>query len=270
MSMLSYMRWGDARMPEADFLELLNNFQIHILRSGESTGTAGFFASSPDQAFLVFRGTEHDDFRDLLTDSAFLQVPEPGETSLIRSIRFHGMRVHLGFQRALDSVWDEVATLLSDCRAANPRSPICFTGHSLGGALASLALSRFEGSRASLYTFGAPRVGNGPFCEHLVAKADLGLHRFVNGNDMVTYGPPTTFGYLHPAVPMLHIDPTGEIRPSQPPSHSDWSELADFLAALKPIGTNFDRRIPVPPMLLDHKPIAYAVPIWDCLYRSMR
>ena len=270
MSMLSYMRWGDNSMPGEDFRNILRGFRVQILRSGDSTGTAGFFASTPDLAFLVFRGTEHDDFRDLLTDSAFLQVPEPHEPSLLRSIRFQGMRVHLGFQRALDSVWDEVATLLADYREVHQRAPICFTGHSLGGALASLALSRFPGTGTSLYTFGAPRVGNGPFCEHLVAKADLGLYRFVNGHDMVTHGPPTTFGYLHPPLPMLHIDPTGEIRPAEPPSHSDWSELADFLAALKPIGSNFDRRIPVPPMLLDHKPVRYAAPIWDCLERSMR
>ncbi len=269
-SMVSYMRWGDNSMPLDDFRSILGGFQIHILQSGEATGTAGFFAGTPDQAFLAFRGTEHDDFRDLLTDSAFLQVPEPHEPSLLRSIRLHGMRVHFGFQRALDSVWDEVSALLSDYRAENPLAPICFTGHSLGGALASLALSRFPGIGASLYTFGAPRVGNGLFCENLVRKADLGLYRFVNGNDMVTYGPPTTFGYLHPSVPMLHIDPTGEIQPAEAPSHSDWSELADFLAALRPIGTNFDRRIPVPHALLDHKPQRYSIPIWDCVERHMR
>ncbi len=53
---------------------------------------------------------------------------------------------------------------------------VWFTGHSLGGALATLAAGRYERA-PEVYTFGAPRVGDG---EH-VKSLDTPVYRFVNG-----------------------------------------------------------------------------------------
>jgi hypothetical protein len=57
---------------------------------------------------------------------------------------------------------------------------VWFTGHSLGGALATLAAGRYERA-PEVYTFGAPRVGDGEYVESL----DTPVYRIVNGRDVV-------------------------------------------------------------------------------------
>jgi hypothetical protein len=83
-------------------------------------------------------------------------------------------RVHPGFTHSLSEVWDEVAEAIQGlCQthlpellsgyAAGRSVPLCFTGHSRGGALAVLAgiraLTTFV-LPVRVVTFGAPRVGD--------------------------------------------------------------------------------------------------------------
>jgi hypothetical protein len=71
-----------------------------------------------------------------------------------------------------------------------------FTGHSLGGAIASVALFDFmeenliQKTHISpvLITYGQPRTGNYAFANELVKKVSI-LFRFYNNNDIVTSGP---------------------------------------------------------------------------------
>ena len=71
---------------------------------------------------------------------------------------------------------------------------IWITGHSLGGALAVLlaaTLGETGRSVAGLYTFGAPRVGNGAFADRLNAHmADAAHWRVANSGDLVPHVPP--------------------------------------------------------------------------------
>lgn len=68
------------------------------------------------------------------------------------------------FFRALNSMWEMSSSVLTDPRYQG--FSVTFTGHSLGGALASLAAMRTvlerlrDSSQIKLYTFGQPRVGN--------------------------------------------------------------------------------------------------------------
>src|SRR4029077_4198542 len=117
-------------------------------------------------------------------------------------------------------------------RAMHLHSEICFTGHSLGGALATLAESRFGGGGASLYTFGCPRTGNRPSCERARRQADLGVFRFVNGCDPVTYVPPEDLGYRHTAVPMRHIGEDGDIQEMSVAPNGDWTDLERTIRGL--------------------------------------
>src|SRR5215212_490690 len=71
----------------------------------------------PSLAVLVFRGTE--EFRDWLADANALRVSWGGTG-----------RVHDGFRRALNTVWEKVAALL-----ITSDKPLYYTGHSLGAAL---------------------------------------------------------------------------------------------------------------------------------------
>ncbi len=128
-------------------------------------------------AVLAFRGTEQN-FEDVLTDISFVKSKTPdGDYD-----------VHSGFLEALERVWRLVETALDelpeDCR-------LYFTGHSLGGALATLAAHRRRPS--ALYTFGSPRA----VCAKLARRLgkETPSYRVVNSTDIVTQLP--LWGYRH-------------------------------------------------------------------------
>ena len=76
---------------------------------------------------------------------------------------------------------------------------IIFSGHSLGGALATLAAVQFSKQYPdiiiSCVTFGSPRVGNGKFAA-MFNKCCRGSYRFVNEDDPVPMGP-TPLRFTH-------------------------------------------------------------------------
>jgi len=74
-----------------------------------------------------------------------------------------------------------------------PKTLIYVTGHSLGGALATLAafdISMMVGRayKVHMYNFGAPRVGQNTFYGHFMNKIKR-AYRFVNSKDPVTAVP---------------------------------------------------------------------------------
>ena len=81
---------------------------------------------------------------------------------------------------------------------------ILTTGHSLGGALASLCAhdlsERHPGLKVSMYNFGAPRLGNSAFTQ-LYREANGDSYRVVNEHDAFARFPrnvhPTLFNYDH-------------------------------------------------------------------------
>ncbi|CEO94644.1 Fungal lipase-like domain-containing protein [Plasmodiophora brassicae] len=86
--------------------------------------------------------------------------------------RFPGVLVHAGFFGTFQTLRPMVQERLERLLGEHPHAPVVFTGHSRGGALATLAafefnaLVRHQGPRnVSLYTFGSPMVGNHRFAE---------------------------------------------------------------------------------------------------------
>lgn len=161
------------------------------------TDTQGFVVRDANGHLVVsFRGTES------LTDwkgnfRAGLIRPDwapPGRD----------IKVHAGFNAALDSVWPQLVKALEN----DDGGPL-FAGHSLGGALTQLALTRavLEGhcppGVSQVYTIGQPRVGNQTFADATRAAA-LRTFRLVNKRsslafslDPVTGAPPKFMGYRH-------------------------------------------------------------------------
>ena len=129
--------------------------------------THALVATRGDDCVVAFRGT--DDVEDVLTDLRF----QLGDDD-----------VHSGFTRALDRIWADVVDHLAGRRA-------WFCGHSLGGALATLAAARYPAAEG-LYTYGSPRVGNKAFA----GSFDVPAWRFVNNNDFVVHLPPPR-PYMH-------------------------------------------------------------------------
>jgi len=120
-----------------------------------ATGTEAFVTTHHDtgDVFLVFRGTAPGDIKDLVTDLN------------VRPIAWAvGGNVHAGFSTAFASVREEIEAWL-DQHAAH--STLTLTGHSLGAALATLAMSQWQARR--LITFGCPRVGDARFAATIAA-----------------------------------------------------------------------------------------------------
>lgn len=187
----------------------------------ERSATLAAIVQPPDGAFtvVVFRGTS--ELRDWLVNLQVAPTRWPG-----------GGRVHRGFLRALLRVWRPLRLRLRQCPG-----PLFATGHSLGGALATLAGAALRPH--AIYSFGAPRVGDAAFANALAAP----LHRVVHGSDLVPE--------LPPAGPLLQFADAGLLHRLGTPRASAAAPPLD--AALAAERRWFDP----PPFLADHSPVNY-------------
>jgi triacylglycerol lipase len=150
--------------------------------------TQAFVATSDQATIVSFRGTEPQSLADWLTDAHSSLVPGP-----------FGGRVHAGFYWSLGEVWKYVNDCVADFDDGQCK-PVWVTGHSLGGALAALAVARWlAAGRAvqGMYTFGQPRSGDDEFARNFNFAFRPHAFRFVNNNDLVTRVPPRSLGYSH-------------------------------------------------------------------------
>ena len=185
---------------------------------------------------LVFRGT--DEFRDWLTNIETYQTHS----------RYGEGRVHKGFQRALDYVW---SFLVDHLKAFN--GPLFYTGHSLGAALATLALVRYPAN--ALYTFGSPRVGDQAFVDSLKEQR---VYRVVNNKDIVTMVPPSVQQIQYRHVGDLYYFLSNGRMFINPIKSNVKQEKNLLQNSIKIIGNKkywFDP----PTCLADHSPVNYVV-----------
>jgi hypothetical protein len=112
--------------------------------------------------------------------------------------------VHKGFELIYVALRNEVLGAVNKAIKAYPSHQLVFTGHSLGGALATMAAVDFNdlvpgyGDRISLYTFGQPRVGNKNWAQY-VDSLPFGnrMYRVVRKGDPVAHLAPSNWGYQH-------------------------------------------------------------------------
>lgn len=164
---------------------------------------------------VAFRGTEASQVQDLMTDLNLQFVPGPMG------------QVHRGFLTALEAIWET----LMDAVAARQdgKRLVWFTGHSLGGALAQLAVARLLRCRRvvqGLYTFGGPRCGNGVFAAEFDRQARHYTFRIVNEQDVVPKVAPRLLGYEH-AGRHCFLDEEGRLAIDSMPSGDLISSLTD-------------------------------------------
>ena len=143
----------------------------------------GFVASDADAAYLVFRGTKlqldsGDLFRHTLqawlANLDFAQVEVPGG------------RVHRGYARELDALGTGLIEMTRDHALGG--KPVYVTGHSAGGALATLAARRLHEAGADVraaVVFSAPRVGD----RRYAASYPLPLLRLEHRHDLIPHLP---------------------------------------------------------------------------------
>ncbi len=175
-----------AALPEAEvtFLDR-DHTQAYIIET--APGVAG-------ETVVAFRGTQvfaDPSLADMLSNLWFRRRPwDPG-------------RVHRGYCEALLDIAQELKGPLY-----SGRRPLYFTGHSMGGALATLASTLAPGPSAT-YSFGAPRVGDGAFAARLTK-----LVRVVHGTDIAPRYP-FPLGYRHGGQ-AWHLSGEGTLRAGLP------------------------------------------------------
>jgi pimeloyl-ACP methyl ester carboxylesterase len=110
--------------------------------------------------------------------------------------------VHRGFAAAWHSVADTVASIVP------AGAHVIIAGHSLGGALATLCAETLWATHTidQVYTFGSPRVGNGPFARAYAEKCGHVTWRVVNQGDPVPHVPWMAATYRHVGIQIYLTD----------------------------------------------------------------
>lgn len=156
----------------------------------------GFVIESEQAVVIAFRGSRST--VDWIADFDADQVQWADDSPAIMTHRGFTMI----YRSARDSIWSFLDQVPAD-------KPLFLTGHSLGGALATLAAFDVACTRQQemtiVYTFGSPRVGNDEFAVQY-KKAVPYSFRLANVFDAVTHLPPplyhspltdTTYTYKH-------------------------------------------------------------------------
>lgn len=213
--------------------------------------TQAILAFNAEAVIVAFRGTEPNEWKDFKTDVKAHHVELAS-----------GGNVHAGFQSSLAGVWLQVQPEVERL-SAEGRS-VWLTGHSLGAALAVLAAHQFK-KPATVYAFGAPRVGDAEF----VKQYQQSIFRIVNNTDFVTEIPPPP--WYHHVGELIYFDSQKKLRRNVTVSElledkargqgqavtqrfREWANLDLDGRPLKP--------------LLDHAPIGYVVLCWNSLVEA--
>ena len=154
--------------------------------------TRAFVASTDDTTFVVFRGT--DNVNNWLSNLEVVSKHRP-----------YGW-VHLGFFNAFMQVQTQLIQTIQQLG----KKRIVTTGHSLGGALATIFAAEYGDTLPIrlIQTYGQPRVGIGSdFTKALNGRFGMRFIRFVNEDDIVPRVPPL---FVHVGK-LIHFNAKGSI-----------------------------------------------------------
>uniref|UniRef100_A0A6N2N7D8 Fungal lipase-type domain-containing protein n=1 Tax=Salix viminalis TaxID=40686 RepID=A0A6N2N7D8_SALVM len=246
------------KMELIGYYDFWNDFQ-------KKRTTQGFMLhdKNADMIIVAFRGTEAFDADAWSTDFDISWYEFPGKG-----------KIHCGFMKALgllmDQGWPEkykqedeqrpiayytIREKLRELLEQNETTKFILTGHSMGGAIATLfpavlamhhetgLLKRLEG----VYTFGQPRVGDEEFkrfMESLMQNHGFKYLRFVYCNDVVTRLPidDSTFLFKHFGTCVYHNSCyNGKIVSEEPHKNyiSVFAAIPRFLNALWELARSF-------------------------------
>ena len=133
---------------------------------------------------LCIRGTYS--LSDALTDVRYYKTKD----------QITGMSVHKGFQIMAQDIWEDIKEDIVN----DPEWKLYMTGHSLGGAIATLCglYASVEGNASlqEVVTFGQPKITNAKGCKIAASLLDSKMVRVVNEADIITripYKSPLTY-----------------------------------------------------------------------------
>ena len=159
----------------------------------QTDATECFVAATPDTIVVAFRGTAG--LQDWLSDlNAFSTSTSYGS-------------LHRGFYFAFQAVKSSLEQIIRNMGLTNRK--LVLTGHSLGGALATVAAAEWTGSFdiRSVYTYGQPRVCKSDTASHIEQRLGSKFFRIVNDDDIVSRVPP---GFTHVGK-LFRFGPSGSV-----------------------------------------------------------
>ena len=180
-------------------------------------------SGAPPVVIVAFRGTQPTEWMDVSVDLALFKTDlETDERADLGWGPGWG-KVHRGFFNAYMSIDAQARAFAQYFLALDDPPQIYITGHSLGGALATILASRIlqaiESQEAAgqpmldlrgVYTFGSPRVGNPTFVTHfneMAARYGVTVGRVRNDDDAVTNVPRIEFDHVGPMFQLIELAP---------------------------------------------------------------
>jgi hypothetical protein len=183
----------------------LTNFKLTHRFWDPATNTFGYAGLAPaageNVIVLSFRGATPTRHRNWITDLTAHRQPYPG---------LRGATVHKGFYNAYLAISRQVnraaRSLLANCKGCH----VYITGHSMGGAIATLAAADLYALTPDLtvYTFGSPRVGDENFAIYY-DKIVPDTYRIVNHHDIVPHVPQRFLGFRHVSREIWYFGQSG-------------------------------------------------------------
>jgi triacylglycerol lipase len=231
---------------------------------GTPEDNRGMVLRNESAIVVVFRGTRMqvhgvlDMAEVVLINQDDLRV----DSQFLPTVWRAGGHVHRGFLGAFEEISERLDAIV---RSKTARQRVWLTGHSLGGALATLAAAHLDPWIVDgVVTFGSPRVGDPAF---VACLPESKMVRYVHRDDWVATVPPALLGYTHAG--MLKLVPGSEKR----------DFLGDFQAGLTEVkaalaGMAKQLRVRVGDLpfklsvLADHAPVYYATLLWNALLDS--
>ncbi|GGF54196.1 lipase family protein [Alteromonas lipolytica] len=163
------------------------HYQYFTVKKGSDVDTQAILCANDTDVVIAFRGTAEMK-NDWLTNLQAVREAGPLRKTL----------AHEGFQDALFPAVIRIVNAI-DSRLTNSKR-LWITGHSLGGALASLFAAMLIENKYNvygLYTYASPRPGDATFADNLNAAIKGPHFRIVNESDVVPHVPPEPF-FSHP------------------------------------------------------------------------
>jgi len=180
------------------------NVTVTSIIFDQETETLAFIGYHGKTIQVSIRGTVASSVINWITDFNFKLVPLDDNRPDIK--------VHSGFRDAFEKTKSSIRNAVTSTKKLCPScNKIMVTGHSLGGAIAtliSLDLINLSNLPVIEYSFGSPRVGSPEFAEYYSSSGISESWRMVHNKDIVPHLPVLLVGYQHVPIEIWEISDT--------------------------------------------------------------
>jgi hypothetical protein len=210
LALVAYYIYSDAlgspATSQAEFRALMQSWGMEDVQFAEAANVhlRGAVAWGPDLVVVVFRGSELQTTAHCVLEMLFPGICAGLPANWVTNLSFAPMRqrpewgptLHLRTHPGFDAAVAELFPDLIDRVKAEltPSRRLFVTGHSLGGAMATLFAFRAQALEQvpvqGVYTYGAPRLMNVPFAAHYQSQLGPRTHRWQNRSDPAPALPP--------------------------------------------------------------------------------